>query len=66
MDDPTKTVTLDGTEYKMSDLSEKAGRCITNLRVVDAELARLKQQLAIHQTARAAYAATLKAELPTH
>lgn len=66
MDDPTKTVTLDGTEYNLSDLSEKARSLITNLRVVDAEVARLKQQLAIHQTARAAYAAALKSELPTH
>jgi len=35
-----------------------------NLRVTDAEIEKLKQQLAIYQTARTAYARALSAELP--
>jgi hypothetical protein len=59
------TITIDGTQYKVSDLSEQAKSQITNLRVTDQEIARLQQQMAIAQTARTAYANALKKELPT-
>ena len=58
------TMVIDGTQYLLSDLSENARNQITNLRVTDQEIAHLKQQLAIAQTARAAYANALQAELP--
>jgi hypothetical protein len=58
------TITIDGTQYKVSDLSEQAKSQITNLRVTDQEIARLQQQMAIAQTARTAYANALKKELP--
>ena len=60
----TQTVTIDGTEYTLDNLSEKARTQLTNLRVADQEINRLQQQLAIAQTARAAYAQVLSAELP--
>ena len=59
-----QTVTIDGTEYNLADLSENARSQVTNLRVTDQEIARLQQQLAIAQTARTAYARALSAELP--
>lgn len=59
-----QTVTIDGKEYNVADLSDNARAQITNLRVTDQEIARLQQQLAIAQTARTAYANALKAELP--
>ncbi|ASK17932.1 DUF6447 family protein [Vreelandella alkaliphila] len=59
-----KTVTIDGQEYNLSDLSENARNQLTNLRLTDQEIQRLNQQLAIAQTARAAYANALKKELP--
>lgn len=59
------TLTIDGVQYKTADLSDKAKSQIMNLRVVDQEIARLQQQLAIAQTARAAYANALVAELPS-
>lgn len=59
-----QTVTIDSTEYNVADLSENARNQLTNLRVTDAEIEKLKQQLAIYQTARTAYASALKAELP--
>ena len=59
-----QTITIDGTEYNLADLSETARQQLTNLRVTDAEIDKLKQQLAIYQTARTAYAQALKAELP--
>jgi hypothetical protein len=63
-DTDTDTITIDGKEYSKRDLSEKARAHIVNLHVVDQEITRLKLQIAIAQTARAAYASALKAELP--
>lgn len=63
-DKQQQTVTIDGTEYQVADLSENAQNQVVNLRVTDAEIAKLNQQLAIYQTARTAYARALAAELP--
>ena len=57
------TVTIDGTEYAISDLTEKARQQIANVRAADQELARLQQQQAIAQTARSAYMAQLREEI---
>ncbi|MEA2120070.1 DUF6447 family protein [Halovibrio sp. HP20-50] len=64
MADEQKTITIDGTEYNVADLSDNAKAQVTNLRVTDAEIEKLKQQLAIYQTARTAYARALSDELP--
>lgn len=61
----TDTITINGEPYKVADLSENAKNQIMNLRVTDQEIARLQQQLAIAQTARAAYANALAQELPS-
>ena len=63
-DEQQQTVTIDGTEYRLADLSDNAKSQVTNLRVTDAEIAKLNQQLAIFQTARTAYARVLSEELP--
>ncbi|MBS3667223.1 DUF6447 family protein [Vreelandella boliviensis] len=62
--DKAQTVTIDGSEFHVSDLSENARNQLLNLRVTDQEIQRLNQQLAIAQTARTAYARALKDELP--
>ncbi|MBZ0329353.1 hypothetical protein KZO25_03385 [Halomonas sp. ANAO-440] len=59
-----QTVTIDGTEYQLDAISDEAKAQMTNLRVTDQEIERLKQQLAITQTARGAYARALNEELP--
>ncbi|GAB4256080.1 MAG: hypothetical protein Kow0065_04610 [Methylomicrobium sp.] len=59
-----QTVTIEGVEYQMSDLNDTAKSQLTNIRITDQEIARLQQQLAITQTARAAYFSALKQELP--
>lgn len=61
-----QTITIDGVEYQLSELSEEARAQVVNLRVTDQEIAKLKQQLAIYQTARAAYARALGDKLPSH
>jgi len=58
-------ITIDNKEYAIDSLSDVAKTQLTNLRVVDQEIARLQTQLAIHQTARAAYAGAVKRNLPT-
>lgn len=63
-DEQKQTITIDGTEYNVNDLSDNAKAQVTNLRVTDAEIEKLKQQLAIFQTARTAYARALSDELP--
>lgn len=63
-DEQPQTVTIDGTEYNVADLSENARNQVVNLRVTDAEIEKLKQQLAIYQTARTAYARALSEALP--
>ena len=64
MADENQTLTIDGTEYNLAELSENARNQVLNLRVTDQEIAKLKQQLAIYQTARTAYARALAEELP--
>lgn len=63
MSDPSQTVTIDGKQYALSDLSEEAKAQLGNVRVVDEEIKKLEQKLAISKTARAAYAHALKQEL---
>lgn len=52
-------ITINGTAYAAENLSEAAKMQAVNIQVVDAELARLQQQIAIAQTARNAYGAAL-------
>lgn len=64
MTEGEQKITIDGTEYVLSSLSQEARAQITNLRVVDNEIAQLKARLAIASTARLAYQAALKNALP--
>lgn len=60
----TQIVTIDGKDYAFDDFNEIAKNQILNLRVADAKLAQLQQELALVQTARNAYAQALAANLP--
>lgn len=62
-DQQAATLTIDGQEYSIDQLSEEAKTQVINLNTVDREITHLNQQMAIAQTARNAYAAALKAEL---
>lgn len=57
-------VVIDGTEYALSSLSQEAKAQITNLRVVENEIAQLKARLAIATTAKIAYQHALKNVFP--
>ena len=57
-------IKIDGQEHNTDNISEEAKAQLQNLQFVDAELARLQAKAAVLQTARASYAAALKAALP--
>jgi hypothetical protein len=52
-------ITINGTSYASENLNDTAKMQALNVQIVDAELARLQQQIAIAQTARNAYVAAL-------
>jgi len=57
-------VRINDKEYSLAALSEDAKAQLNSLRITDVEIKRLKAQLAIHETARNAYARALDALLP--
>lgn len=57
------TITINDQAYNLADLSEQAHVQLANIQVVDAELTKLQQQIAIYQTARNAYVQALVAEV---
>ena len=59
-----KIIKIDDKEYAIDSLSDLAKTNLMNLRVVDKEIARLKTQLAIAQTARSVFAGNVKNNLP--
>ena len=58
------TVTIDGKEYELEDLSDNARSQVKSLHLVDQKIGQLQTDIAIVETARNAYAAALRAELP--
>ena len=47
-----QTVTIDGQEYALDNLTEEAKTQLNNVRATDQEIARLNMQLSITQTGR--------------
>ena len=60
-----KTVTIDGKEYSFDDMSDELKGKIGNLRFVEAEMVRLRNQLVVYQAARTEFARQVQKELPT-
>ncbi|MBZ0332067.1 hypothetical protein KZO25_17260 [Halomonas sp. ANAO-440] len=65
MAEEPQTVTINDTKYKLDELSDEAKAQVNNLRVLDQEIERVRQQMAIYQTARGAYAKALNEALPS-
>lgn len=61
--DKVNTININNKEYAVAALSDHAQQQISSIQVVDAELAKLQQQVAIYQTARHAYVQALVAEV---
>ncbi len=56
-------ITIDGTSYETDDLSDNAKAQVASLQFNEAHMNRLRNELAIADTARMAYTAALKKEL---
>ncbi len=56
-------IKIDGTDYETDDLSDNAKAQVASLQFNEAHMQRLRNELAIADTARIAYSAALKAEL---
>ena len=56
-------ITVDGTEYNSEDLSDNGKAQLVSLQFLEQQMAKLKNEIAVYQTARNAYAKALKAEL---
>lgn len=62
-DKNNQKINIDGKEYLLSDLSEKAKEQLVNLQFVDAQIQQLNNEWAVADTARIGYTNALKAEL---
>jgi len=58
-----KTVTINGKEFDLADLSETVKKQLASLQMADQELTRLQRLVAMTQTARNAYANAINEEL---
>ena len=56
-------ITVDGMEYNTEDLSDNAKAQIASLQFLEAQMAKIKSEIAVYETANAAYIQALKAEL---
>jgi len=56
-------ITVDNIEYNTEDLTANGKAQVASLQFVETQLAKLKAELAVYQTAKVAYTNALKAEL---
>jgi hypothetical protein len=56
-------LTVDGTEYDTENLSTNGKAQLASLQFLEVQMQKLKNEIAVYQTARAGYAAALKVEL---
>jgi hypothetical protein len=55
--------TLDGIHYKTEDLSEDGKAQLASLQFLEFQMRKIKDEIAVYNTAKAIYIAGLKAEL---
>lgn len=56
-------IKLDDIEYNTEDLSERGLATLKSLQFLEAQLQKLKNEIAVYQTAQRTYVAALKAEI---
>jgi lipid II:glycine glycyltransferase (peptidoglycan interpeptide bridge formation enzyme) len=61
--DKADKITIDGKEYALSALSEKAKMQLANINFVDERIQQLNNELAVSDTARMCYSNALKNEI---
>ena len=58
-----QTITVDGADYKLADMSDAAKAQLANIQFVDAQIQQLRNEWAVADTARLGYSGALKGEL---
>ena len=61
--DNTPKINVDGTEYSVSDMSDKAKELLANVQFIDAQIQQLNNEWAVSDTARIGYTRALNSEL---
>ena len=56
-------ITVDGVEYNTEDLSTNGKAQLASLQFLEVQMQKLKNEIAVYQTARNTYVQALKAEL---
>lgn len=56
-------ITLDGIDYNTEDLTENGKAQLASLQFLEAQMNKLRSEVAVYQTARNSYVAVLKEEL---
>ncbi len=59
----TQKINIDGQEYDLAKLSDKAREQLVNIQFVDAQIQQLNNEWAISDTARIGYTNALKADM---
>ena len=59
-------ITVDGIEYNTEDLTANGKAQLASLQFLEGQMTKLKNEIAVYQTARNAYVQALKAELDRH
>ena len=58
-------ITIDDVEYNTEDLTDNGKAQLASLQFLEAQMNKIKSEIAVYQTARTAYINALKTELDT-
>ena len=56
-------ITIDDVDYHTEDLTENGRAQLASLQFLEGQMQKIRQEMAVYQTAQAAYAQALKAEI---
>ena len=56
-------ITVEGIEYNTEDLTESGKAQVASLQFLEAQMSKIRSEIAVYQTARNTYVAALKSEL---
>lgn len=56
-------ITVDGVDYNTEDLSDNGKAQLASLQFLEVQMRKLRNEIAVYETARRSYATALKAEL---
>jgi hypothetical protein len=60
---PMPKITIDNIDYHTEDLTENGKAQLASLQFLEGQMQKIRQEMAVYQTAQVAYAQALKAEI---